>query len=122
MGRKQAEFEKKIGENIFTHGVYHGRSDRDGTVKIFDILLDEACFLVAKRADEDGLWCIQNDLVGDNVEKMKRMMNYVKDPVNVARAFEYLRRENRTDADINFLARDLANGSKWAKLDPEGSE
>jgi hypothetical protein len=98
--------------NIFTWDVYHGRQDRDYSTKIFDIVVEEACWLIAKRAEEDGVWCIQNDLVGDNADTMVEMMNYVKNPVNVAKVFEALRREDRNET-LDQVARILANSSKW---------
>ena len=67
-----------------------------------------------ERAEKDGQWCIDMELVGDEWEdKMRRMMAYVSDEANIKRAVEYIIK-NKMNETVDFVCRDLANGSRWA--------
>lgn len=99
-------------QNIFTVGIYHGQEGEPWNIKVSTLLFSQIVPVVQQRAKEDGQWCIDNDLVGDNEDKMHRMIAYVSNEQNIARCLRELKKEER-DEDINFVCRDLANGSKW---------
>lgn len=100
-------------EIIWFPGIYEGRTDSEYTQLVADIPLDEIVDLVKKRAREDGEWAIANGLVGDNEDKMRRMMQFVSDRVNIQQCTAYIYKENgEHERTIDYVCRDLANASK----------
>lgn len=98
---------------IWYPGVYHGRVfDEQYQQKVADISLVDLVELVQKRAKEDGEWAIENDHVGDNEDKMRKMMAWVSDPVNIEQCADYILRGGMTES-VDWLCRDLANASRW---------
>lgn len=96
--------------NIFTPGVYHGLQDERVYSRLAaDVSLVEASTLARIRAMRDGLFCIDNDLVGDDAFKMTEMIGFICDQENITRFYAVACREKRT---IDFLCRDLANSSR----------
>jgi hypothetical protein len=79
-------------------------SDEEGAITQ-EMLID----LVQKRAKEDGEWAIENDLVGDNEDKMRQMMAWVSDPKHIVQCYEYGDNKKET---VDWICRDLANASK----------
>lgn len=98
---------------IWFPGIYHGR-EGDYAQRVVDIPLDELTRLVKQRAKDDGEWAIENGFVGDDEDKMRKMMAWVSTDENIeqcvahifAKALEYER-------TVDFVCRDLANASKW---------
>jgi len=95
--------------NIFTPGIYHGTPEYNAK-QVVDLSLAEVTPLVRLRAMEDGMFCIVNDLVGDDVDKMIGMILSVCDSERITRCYRAASQEERT---LDFMCRDLANGSKW---------
>lgn len=103
-------------QTIWYPGIYSGR-EGDYAKKVADVSLDELRELVKKRAQEDGWWAIDNGHVGNNEEKMHRMMAWVSDDDNIAQCVAHiLKEEMETIHTVDFVCRELANGSKWAGL------
>lgn len=100
-------------ETIWYPGIYEGRQGAYATL-IDTLDLVEIIPMVQKRAEEDGEWAIANGFVGDNEEKMRKMMAWVSDPKNIEQAVEAALEDYppRTKT-VDFVCRDLANGSKW---------
>jgi hypothetical protein len=110
---RDLEIEAKDGLNIFTPSIYHGTNDQLYRRTIAEVELHDVIPLVQKRAREDGQWCIDMNLVGHNEDKMRKMIEYVSDPINITETFRYItHHEDPTTRDIDFICRDLANGSR----------
>jgi hypothetical protein len=92
---------------IWFPGIYNGR-EGDYALISSDIPEAKLIELVQQRAHEDGEWAIQNDFVGDNEDIMRKMMAWVSDPKNIKQCMEA--NPNET---VDWICRDLANGSKW---------
>jgi hypothetical protein len=110
--KRDREVREKGPFNIFTVGIYHGSSMPPYLEKVEDLTIEAVMDLVRRRAQRDGQWCIDMDLVGDNEDKMRKMMEYVRDEDNIKRNVAY-QINNETGATVDFVCRDLANGSKW---------
>lgn len=92
---------------IWFPGIYEGRSglyDTPARVYTDEKLID----LVQKRAEEDGNWAIDNGVVGDNADVMRKMMDWVSDPKNILQC-----RAANPDETVDWICRDLANATKW---------
>lgn len=102
-------------QTIWFPGIYHGRDTEEWLQKVADISLVKLTELVQLRAQEDGEWAITNGFVGDNEDKMRRMMAWVSDPVNIQQCVSYiLKHEEEAERTVDFVCRDLANASKGA--------
>jgi hypothetical protein len=97
---------------------YESRKTVDYDQPIENMPLEDIIELVQKRAQEDGEFCIENDMVGPNKEsepKMRLMMAFVSDPKNIEQAVDYIYKEGTAgERTVDFVCRDLANASKWA--------
>lgn len=103
-------------QTIWFPGIYNGR-EGDYAKKVADVSLVELTELVTKRAQEDGQWAIDNGHVGNNEDKMRRMIAWVSDPENIRQCLNHILKEEMEHArTVDFVCRDLANGSKWAGL------
>jgi hypothetical protein len=111
-------------ENIIWYpGIYEGRSDPEYTQLVSELLSEPEVLIerVQKRAQEDGQWAIDNHVVGNNEEKMRRFMAFVSDEKNIHQAIEHIRKETQeTDywekyepRTVDWICRDLANAAKW---------
>lgn len=98
-------------ENIFTLGIYRGRKDYD--IYAGSMPMERIVEIVQQRAEEDGEWCIKNNLIGNNEPKMRRMMSYVSNPSNIKRCIKYTSMAHPL-LSIDFICRDLANTSRLA--------
>jgi hypothetical protein len=94
-------------DTIWFPGIYGGRQGDYAKIAsdIPEAMLVE---LVQQRAREDGEWAIQNGFVGDNEDKMRKMMAWVSDSKNIIQCGEA--NPNET---VDWICRDLANASKW---------
>lgn len=93
---------------IWFPGLYNGRVG--DYAKIASTMPEAKVIeLVQQRAHEDGEWAIQNGHVGDNEDIMRKMMAWVSDVTNIRQALEA-----NPDETVDWICRDLANGSKWA--------
>lgn len=110
---REQEIREKSGTNIFTTGIYHGKTEAPWLQKCLDVDVINLIELVRDRAEKDGQWCIDMDLVGDNEDKMRQMMAYVKSRHNIIRNINHQKEIGRNET-LDFLCRDLANGSRWA--------
>lgn len=97
-------------ETIWFPGVYGGRTDEEYTQPAHAISEEKLIELVQKRAKEDGEWAIENGFVGDNEDKMRKMMAWVSDPKNIVQCYQGNLEYGPT---VDWICRDLANGSKW---------
>lgn len=105
--------EEQATRNIFTNGIFHGSTEEPYTLKLGDVSIVTLVRAVRDRAEVDGQWCIDNDLVGNNEDKMRRMIAYVSDPENIVRCVSYILKHNEeNDRTVDFVCRDLANGSR----------
>lgn len=106
------ELEKHSYTTIWFPGVYSGRQGVYAQTVQF-IQFDDLVELVQKRADEDGNWAIDNDFVGPNEDKMRRMMEFVSDPTNIRQCLEHLTKNNEESIrTVDWVCRDLAKASK----------
>lgn len=94
-------------QTIWYPDVYNGRQG-DYAKTVADVSLVELTELVQKRAQEDGQWAIDNGFVGDNEDKMRKMMAWVSNPENIQQCLEANPHET-----VDWICRDLANGSKY---------
>ena len=102
-------------ETIWFPGIYGGRTDSEYTMIVADSSLTEIIDLVQKRAKEDGEWAIENGFVGENEDKMRRMMAWVSDEKNIRQCMEHIHKDGLDhQRTVDFVCRDLANASKWA--------
>jgi hypothetical protein len=100
-------------QTIWYPGIYNGQEGVYAT--LIDALdVEEIILIVQKRAQEDGEWAITNGHVGDNEDKMRKMMAWVSNPDNIKQCVEAALKDYppRTKT-VDFICRDLANGSKW---------
>jgi hypothetical protein len=98
---------------IWFPGIYKGREE-DYAKTVGEFLDSQVIELVGRRVQEDGEWAIANGHVGDNELKMRQMMAWAGDPVNIKQALEHIRKEeNAHIRTVDWLCRDLANASKW---------
>jgi len=102
------------GKNIFTIGIYHGVEYAGYNALVKDTPIETIINLVQERALKDAQWCVDMDLVGDNEDVMRKMEAYVTDVDNIKRNYAY-QINNETGVTVDFMCRDLANGSRWAK-------
>jgi hypothetical protein len=97
-------------QTIWFPGIYNGREGVYAK-SVGSMAMDEVIALVQKRAEEDGEWAIQNGFVGPNNENeptMRKMMAWVSDETNIRQCVH----ANPTET-LDWICRDLANGSKW---------
>lgn len=94
-------------QTIWFPGIYTGRQGVYAR-KTSEFSLDEIVKLVQMRAQEDGEWAIKNGFVGNNEDKMRKMMAWVSNEDNIRQCLEANPHET-----IDWICRDLANGSKW---------
>ena len=100
---------------IWYPGIYGGRQEPEWTELVTNLDLETVTERVQRRAQEDGEWAIEHGFVGDNEDKMRRMMAWVSLETNIEQAYEYVReREPEMERTVDYLCRDLANGSKWS--------
>lgn len=100
-------------QTIWFPGIYNGR---EGVYdkRIADVSLVELVELVQKRAKEDGEWAIENGFVGDNEDKMRKMMKWVSNPENIEQCVGHILGAGMEhERTVDFVCRDLANASKW---------
>jgi len=102
------------GKNIFTIGIYHGLDRVDYNTLVKDMAIEFIIALVQERAQKDGQWCIDMDLVGPDEDRIRAMMAYVSDEANIRRNVKY-QLDEETGVTVDFVCRDLANGSRWAR-------
>lgn len=99
--------------NCFTHAIYHGRDEEEYTRLVRDTPVEEIVASVQKRAEEDGQWCIDNDRVGNNEAKMRKMMEWVANETNIRQCVAWIMdKEPASDRTVDFVCRDLSNASK----------
>lgn len=92
---------------------YRGREDEDYTQLAAEAPFEMLVLLAQERAKEDGEWLIAHDLVGDNEEKMRKMMEFVSDRRNIGQCLEHIFAEGKdNERTVDWLCRDLANASK----------
>lgn len=94
-------------QTIWYPGIYNGRKG-DYEDAANSIPQERLIELVQRRAKEDGEWAIENGFVGNNEDKMRWMMAWVSNPVNITQCAE----ANPTET-VDWVCRDLANASKW---------
>ena len=100
-------------QTIWYPGIYSGRKG-DYAHKIAHVTLDELITLVEQRAKEDGEWTIENGLVGDNEDKMRRMMEWVMRSENIEQCVAHIYgNKMEHEYTVDWVCRDLANASKW---------
>jgi hypothetical protein len=92
---------------IWFPGIYSGREGAYAK-PIADVSTELLVDLVQKRAKEDGEWAIENGHVGGNEPLMREMMKWVSDPKNITQCADA-----NPDETVDWVCRDLANGSKW---------
>lgn len=105
----------KAEELIWYPGIYEGRTTPEYTQMVEKVPFDTLVTLVKTRAEEDGEWAIANNLVGDNEDKMRRMMEFVSDTKHIEQCHQHiLDNETASTLTVDWVCRDLANASKWA--------
>lgn len=100
-------------QTIWYPGIYSGREGVYAQ-KVNEIPFKVLMDLVQTRAKEDGEWTIENDFVGDNEDVMRKMIAWVSDPENISQCVSHIYKEGMgKERTVDFVCRDLANGSKW---------
>lgn len=95
--------------------LYNGRQDVIYLQIAMYMNFDKLIELVQARAKEDGEWAIENNLVGDNEDRMRRMMEWVSDETHIRQCVEHLHKNGRDDtATVDWVCRELANASKMS--------
>lgn len=93
-------------QNIWHPEIYDGRKGvYDTPARLYTE--DKLVELVQKRAEEDGTWCIEQGLVGDNEDVMRKMMAWVSRRENILQC-----RTANPDETVDWICRDLANATK----------
>src|SRR3954454_22585158 len=101
-------------ETIWYPGIYGGRTDEEYTQIATHLNFEDLVELVQKRAKEDGEWAIDNGFVGDNEDKMRRMMAFVSEVKNIWQCLEHIHKEGLDhERSVDWLCRELANASKY---------
>ncbi len=101
-------------QTIWFPNIYSGRKGVYAKT-ISEMPLVELMDLVQKRANEDGEWTIDNGFVGNNEDKMRKMITWVSDPENIHMCVDAIREEQLEHVrTVDYVCRELANGSKWA--------
>lgn len=101
-------------QTIWFPGIYAGRSDGQYTKLVADVSLAELTELVQKRAEEDGMWAINNGFVGDNEANMREMMAFVSKEENIHQCVEHILKDGAEEKrTVDWVCRDLANASKY---------
>lgn len=105
-------------ETIWFPLEYRGRDTPEYTQLVKDTPIEEIIKIVQKRAETDGEWAISAGLVGENNKnetKMRRMMAWVSNETNIRQCVAWiLEHEANADRTVDYVCRDLANGSKMA--------
>lgn len=100
---------------IWFPGIYEGRTNKFYSQIAMHLNFNDLVQLVQARAKEDGEWAITNGFVGDNEDKMRRMMAFVSDEKNIRQCVKHIHQENLDHVrTVDFVCRDLANASKWS--------
>lgn len=100
-------------QTIWFPGIYNGR-EGDYAKTLSEVTQVELLNLVQQRAQEDGEWAIDNGFVGDDEDKMRKMMAWVSDLDNINQCVDHINKEGLLDQrTVDFVCRDLANASKW---------
>lgn len=97
-------------QNMWFPGIYHGREDDAYTQLAGHIPEEQLVNLVQQRIQEDGQWCIDNGLVGDNADVMRAMMKWASTPSNITQC---LSSNLDQGPSVDWICRDLANAAKW---------
>lgn len=101
-------------KTIWYPGIYGGRTEGEYAKKVADVLVNRTIELVQQRAKEDGEWAIATGHVGNNEDKMRRMMAFVSDENNIMQCLAHIGKEEMTtERTVDWVCRDLANASKW---------
>lgn len=94
---------------------YYGRDDDIHTQIATHMNFDKLVELVQTRAKEDGEWAIENNLVGDNEDRMRRMMAWVSNEKHIRQCVEHLHKDGRDHtATVDWVCRELASASKMS--------
>lgn len=102
-------------ETIWFPGPYKGRPDGGFEKLVSDSSLPEIIEFVQTRAKEDGKWTIENNLVGDNEDRMRRMMAWVSRETNIKQCVEHIRAAEEDEIrTVDWVCRELANASKMS--------
>lgn len=112
---EQTQPRTKITEEttIWFPGHYVGRTDKTYTQIASHLNFDELVELVKTRAQEDGEWAITNGFVGDNEDKMRRMMAFVSDEKNIRQCVSHIHAKGLDHKrTVDWICRDLAKASK----------
>jgi hypothetical protein len=88
---------------------YIGRQDELHQRHVSQVSEETLVDLVQLRAVEDGEWAIENGLVGDNDELMRRMMEWVGMKTNIIQCKQANLDMNPT---VDMICRELADVSK----------
>lgn len=97
--------------NIFAPGIYDGRTEKPYSEIASRMGLEKLIEIVQERVAKDGEWCIENGLVGDNEDKMRKMMDWASRREHIIQCFQY---EGNSTMTVDWICRDLANGSRWS--------
>lgn len=93
--------------------VYDGRQDILYTQIATQMNFDELVELVQTRAKEDGEWTIENNLVGDSEDRMRRMIAWISNEKHIRQCVEHLHKDGRDHvATVDWVCRELADASK----------
>lgn len=104
----------KQEQTIWFPGIYGGRTEPEWIEIASHINLEELIKRVQTRAKEDGEWAIANGFVGDNEDKMRRMMAFVSDEKNIRQCLEHIHTDGLDhQRTVDWVCRELANASKW---------
>lgn len=71
--------------------------------------------LVKKRAEEDGEWIIAQNLVGENADKMRRMVAWASKDTHIQQCVGHiLKEEMESVRTVDWVCYDLGKASRFA--------
>lgn len=98
-----------LRRNVFTPMDYHGSADPEYHRPHREFPEEAAVVMIQKRAEQDGQWAIDNAIVGPNENKMRVMMEFVKDQKMIRQALGH---RHNLEQSLDFVCRDLALAAK----------
>lgn len=102
-------------QTIWYPGIYAGRTEEEFLLHVSQVSVETIVDVVQKRAEKDGEWTIANGRVGDNEDKMRRMMAWVSDERNIRQCVNHIYTEKQErQRTLDWVCREMANASKWS--------
>lgn len=96
-------------QTLWYPGIYVPRTDGDWDKAASSLPFARVVELIQTRASQDGEWTLENEKVGGNEEKMRKMMAWVSRKDNIRQCIDANFEKGVT---VDWVARELAYASK----------